>query len=485
MVKGARRWPWGLLRSAESGLRREADELAGGYLRSPGNVGLVVGLLVRDECLCLGYGKVDQGSALPPDAGTVFEIGSITKVFTAALLAEMAGRGEVRLDRPVAELLPPGVRVPSYRGRAITPAHLAEHTSALPRLPGNLLATATDMKNPYRDYRVTHLHEYLSGAAIGFPPGTGVAYSNLGAGLLGHALALRAGRPFEDLLAERVLRPLGLADTGITLSADQEARLAPGHTAKGEPTPNWDIPSLAGAGALRSTAAEMLTFLRANLDPPGTPAGAALRACHSPRPVAWWRRVGVGSWQALGLSAASLLIERAAPVPAGSLMFLAVFYLPVLAAVAWKGFWAGAWATAALWVGSLLLGTSWLRWVPAGVSLLFFLKGAGQAAGYFPLRGRVRLGWQEGAVGRGGTALWHNGGTGGYRGFVGFVAETRVGVAVLSNSANEVDSIGMGLLKRLHEASGTPADRRPDPATRSGRPDTTRSSPDHSSDGSE
>src|SRR3954454_12162939 len=179
----------GLLTSAESGLRRKADELAEGYLRSPGNVGLVVGLLVRDECLSLGYGKVAEDSARPPDAGTVFEIGSITKVFNAALLAEMAGREEVRLDQPVGELLPPGVRIPSYRGMAITLAHLAEHTAALPRLPGNLWATVTDMKNPYRDYHVTHLHEYLGGAAIGFPPGTGVAYSNLGAGLLGLALS--------------------------------------------------------------------------------------------------------------------------------------------------------------------------------------------------------------------------------------------------------------------------------------------------------
>ena len=79
-----------------------------------------------------------RGSSRPPDAGTVFEIGSITKVFTAALLAEMAGREEVRLDQPVAELLPPGVRIPSGRGRAITLAHLAEHTTALPRLPANL-----------------------------------------------------------------------------------------------------------------------------------------------------------------------------------------------------------------------------------------------------------------------------------------------------------------------------------------------------------
>lgn len=463
----------GLLTSAESSLRREADELADGYLRSPGNVGLVVGLLVREECLCLGYGKVAEDSDRPPDGGTVFEIGSITKVFTAALLAEMAGREEVRLDQPVAELLPPGVRIPSYRGRAITLAHLAEHTAALPRLPGNLWATVTDQKNPYRDYQVAHLYEYLSGAAIGFPPGTGVAYSNLGAGLLGHVLSLRAGRPFEDLLAERVLRPLALTDTGITLSDDQAARLAPGHTDTGEPTPNWDIPSLAGAGALRSTAAEMLTFLRKNLDPPGTPVGAALRACHAPRPVAWWQRVGVGALHALGLAAASLLVQWAAPVPPGSWKFLSLFLLPVSVALVWKGFWTGVWAAAAVWVGCLLLWGSWFAWAPAGVTLLAVLGVAGHIAGYLPLCSRVRLGWQEAALGHCGTALWHNGGTGGYRSFVGFVAETQVGVAVLSNSANDVDSIGMSLLKSLHEASGTPANRHPDPVTRSGSPATT------------
>src|SRR5262249_6834073 len=160
---------------------------------------------------------------------------------------------------------------------------------------------------------------------------------------------------------------------------------------------------------------------------------------------------------------------------------------PMLAALAWKGFWAGVWAAAAVWVGGLLLLSplfSWrtvdatllvihaLAWGSAGVSLLIFFPAAGRAAGYVPPRGRVRRG-QEGAVGPGGTALWHNGGTGGYRSFVGFVAETRVGVALLSNSANGVDAIGMSLLKRLHKASGTTANRCPDPATRSDSPTTT------------
>ncbi len=314
----------------------------------------------------------------------MFEIGSVTKVFTAALLAEMAGREQVRLNQPVAGLLPPGVRILSYRGWAIPLAHLAEHTAAPPRLRCNLWATATDMKNPYRDDQVAHLYEYLSRATIRFPPRTGAAYSNLGAGLLGHVLALRAGRPFEDLLGERVLRPLGLADTGITLSADQAARLAPGHTVKGEPTPNWDIPYLAGAGALKSTAAEMLTFLRANLDPPEMPVGAALRACHALRPVARRRRVGVGALPALGLAAASLLIQWPTPAPTGISKILVVLYLPVLAAFAWKGFWGG--------VG----GGGGVGWRTAAVELIVGVGAGWRIPAHLPRKRRARRRLREG-----------------------------------------------------------------------------------------
>ena len=310
----------------------------------------------------------------------------------------------------------------------------------------------TNKKNPYRDYRVEHLYEYLGGASVGFPPGTGVAYSNLGAGLLGHVLALRAGLPYDELLAARILRPLGLTDTAIALSADQASRLAPGHAATGEPTSNWDLPTLAGAGALRSTADELLIFLRANLDPPGTPAGAALApARYPPGGLAEADRVGIA--QAVGLAAASLLVQWAVPVSPGRWTFLAALILPVLVAEGWKGFWSGVWTAVAVWAGSWLLWGSGFGWAPAGVALLISLAVSGHAAGYLPPGGRVRLGWQEAEAGPGVLALWHNGGTGGYRSFVGFVPGSRVGVVVLSNSANDVDPIGMALLKALDEAS--------------------------------
>ncbi|SIO33956.1 CubicO group peptidase, beta-lactamase class C family [Singulisphaera sp. GP187] len=442
----------GLIEQADSPLRRKVDDVAGQYVRSTRNVGLAVGLLAGDESLVLGYGKIARDDDRTPDGQTVFEIGSVTKVFSAALLAEMSGRGEVGIDQPVAELLPPEVRMPSRRGEPITLAHLSEHTSALPRLPGNLWPTVTDQKNPYRDYQVSHLYEYLKGARVGFPPGTGAAYSNLGAGLLGHVLSLRAGLPYGELMAERILRPLGLTDTAIALSEDQASRLAPGHDAMGKPTANWDLPTLAGAGALRSTADEMVSFLRANLGPPDSPAGAALRACHAPRPVAWWRRIGVGIVQAVGLAAASLLVQWAAPVSPGRWTFLAALILPVLVAQGWKGFWSGVWTALAVWAGSWLLWGSGFGWAPAGVALLISLGVSGLASGYLPPGGKVRLGWQESALDDA-TALWHNGGTGGYRSLVGFEPDSRVGVVVLSNSANEVDTIGMALLKALLEST--------------------------------
>ena len=443
----------GLLEPAEAALRRKVDDLSGQYVRSTRNVGLAVGLLFSDESLVIGYGKIARDDDRMPDGHTVFEIGSVTKVFTAALLAEMVGRGEVGIDQPVAEMLPPGVQMPCRRGEPITLAHLSEHTSALPRLPGNLWPTVADQKNPYRDYQVSHLYEYLSKASVGFPPGTGAAYSNLGAGLLGHVLSLRAGMPYDELLATRILHPLGLTDTGIALSEDQTARLAPGHDAMGKPTSNWDLPTLAGAGALKSTADEMLTFLRANLEPPGTPAGAALRACHAPRPVAWWRRIWVGIGQGVGLAAASLLVQWAVPLSPGRWTFLAALILPVLVAQGWKGFWSGVWTALAVWAGSWLMWGSGFGWAPAGVALLISLGVSGFASGYLPPGARVRLGWQEAAIEGEATALWHNGGTGGYRSFVGFVPGSRVGVVVLSNSANDVDPIGMALLEALIEAS--------------------------------
>ena len=224
------------------------------------------------------------GSGVPGialDGNTVFEIGSITKVFTASLLADMVARGDVKLDDPVAKYLPKSVRVPSRGGKQITLLDLATQTSGLPRLPSNL--NPKDQNNPYADYTVDQLYAFLSGYELTRDIGAQYEYSNLGVGLLGHALALRAAKGYEDLLTERILRPLGMNDTRITLNPSMKSRLAPGHSASGAVVANWDLPTLAGAGALRSTANDLLKFLAANLDSTSTPLSRVLAMTHFAR----------------------------------------------------------------------------------------------------------------------------------------------------------------------------------------------------------
>jgi CubicO group peptidase (beta-lactamase class C family) len=241
-----------------------------------GKAGVVIGLLNPD-----GTRRVVPVADAPYDGRTLFEIGSITKVFTGILLAEMAERGEVRLDQPVQELLPQGVTVPARNGRTIRLVDLATHSSGLPRMPTNF--APADPANPFADYSADRLYEFLRSYQLPRDVGERVEYSNVGAGLLGHALALRAGKPYEALVTERILAPLGMTATRIVLSDEARARLAPGHSAAGQPVPNWDLTSLAGAGALRSSVDDMLTFLAANLNPPPTALGRAMRAAHAAR----------------------------------------------------------------------------------------------------------------------------------------------------------------------------------------------------------
>ncbi len=244
-------------------------------------VGLVVATIDTHGRNVVSYGRVAKDRDVTPDANTVFEIGSVTKVFTSLLLADMVERGEVRPDTPVADLLPKTVKVPSHNGRQITLLDLSMQSSGLPRLPGNL--RPADFTNPYVDYDAAKLYGFLSGFTLTRDPGEKYEYSNLGAGLLGHALSLKAGMSYGELVRKRILEPLGMHDTSIVLSDDQKKRLAQGYNASLAPTKNWDFDALAGCGALRSTANDLLTFLAANMELTDTPLKAALRRMRSVR----------------------------------------------------------------------------------------------------------------------------------------------------------------------------------------------------------
>ncbi len=243
-------------------------------------VGVVVCVVDDAGSCCLSDGLMAKGSDRKVDEKTVFEIGSITKAFTATLLADMVLRGEVALDDPVEKYLPPGSKVPARNGKQITLRHLATHRSGLPRLPDNI--EPADPDNPYADYTEKRMLDFLSKYELTRDPGEQYEYSNFGAGLLGFVLARKAGKPYEQLVIERVCTPLHMKNTRITLTDDMKSRLASGH-ADGKPVKNWDLDALAGAGALRATPLDMVNLIEANLKLADTPISKALQASYKDR----------------------------------------------------------------------------------------------------------------------------------------------------------------------------------------------------------
>lgn len=271
--------------------------------------GIVVGLIEPDGSRrVLIFGDAGEG-ARPLAAGSVFEIGSITKTFTGVVLADMVQRGEVKLDDPVAKYLPADVRVPSRNGRQITLLDLATHTSGLPRLPTGY--EPPDPSNPYADFAAEHLHAFLNGYELERDPGAKFEYSNLGMGLLGHALARAAGvESFQTLVADRVLRPLGLSMTAYARTGALAPWMTRGHDKEGAVVPYFDVAVLAGAGGLNSNVNDLMTYLEASIGEPATPLERAMREAHRghhvPRPG-----MGVGlGWMAMKRGALNLVGNR-------------------------------------------------------------------------------------------------------------------------------------------------------------------------------
>jgi CubicO group peptidase (beta-lactamase class C family) len=268
------------------------DKCVAQQKRAPG---IVVGILDDKGAKVFAKGVSENGQNAPVNGDTVFEIGSVSKTFTALLLQEMVDAGEVRLDDPISKYLPPSVKTPTRNGRQITLVDLATQTSGLPRMPDNF--TPKDNDNPYADYSVEQLYDFLSHCSLKRDIGQEYEYSNLGVGLLGHILALRAGTSYEALVVRRICDPLQMNSTRIKLTPELKSRLARGHDKDGDTVANWDIPTLAGAGALRSTVNDMLKYIAANAGLTNSPLSAAMAATQQPRHSAGaGRQIGL-IWQ--------------------------------------------------------------------------------------------------------------------------------------------------------------------------------------------
>lgn len=240
------------------------------------SVGMVVGVIEPAGRRVVAYGKLAANDSRVLDGDTVFEIGSITKVFTSLVLADMVQHHEVELSDPAAAYLPREVQMPQRNGRVITLEDLATHRSGLPRMPSNV--DPIDPSNPYADYAVHRLYAFLSSYQLSRNIDSRFEYSNLGGALLGHVLARRADVDYETLVETRVTKPLNMANTHVSLTEDMKSRLAVGHAYGLEPTPNWDLGALVAAGGLHSTANDLLTFLSAQLRYTETPLAPAMAA---------------------------------------------------------------------------------------------------------------------------------------------------------------------------------------------------------------
>ena len=269
-----------LLAAETQNLESQVDAQARPLIEDGVAVGFIVGVVQGDQTRIFAYGETEKGTGKVPAADTVFEIGSMTKVFTGTLLADMVQRQMVQLEDPIQKYVPESVTVPVKDEAPITLLHLATHTSGLPRLPDNL--APSDPKNPYADYSAERMFEFLNSHQLRRKPGE-FEYSNYGMGLLGTLLARHAGCSYEELLVERICEPLEMRDTRITLSDSMRSRLALPYNANLDLNNNWDLNAVAGAGGIRSTGADMLRFIQANLKDEGAPIVAALAASREKR----------------------------------------------------------------------------------------------------------------------------------------------------------------------------------------------------------
>ncbi len=250
----------------------DLDSLAHAFVEATGAPSVVLGVVVDGQRFVVGAGEV-HGAA--PDGHTLYEIGSVTKVFTSVLLADAVVRGETTLETPLTDVL--GTPVGAHEAGPIRLVDLATHTSGLPRLdPAMDQAEGHDARDPYATYNADALLAFLAGAQPATAPGEPSGYSNAAVGALGYALSQQAGTTYGALVADRVLRPLGMRETFLTIPDSLADRFATGGT-DAEPITAWSFgePTV-GAGGLRSSVSDLLTFAQAALDPGPTPLADAL-----------------------------------------------------------------------------------------------------------------------------------------------------------------------------------------------------------------
>ena len=262
-------------------LAEELDYLTGRYVK----MGAAIGIIDKNQQQQnIYYGSLSNHNSSPPDEHSIFEIGSITKSFTATLLAQMILDGKISLQDEVEPLLPQG-RMPVWGNTHITIEHLATHSSGLPKAPqssGQPLPPGFDPHDPYADYTAAYVYDYLTNyCSLLFEPGTQYFYSNTGFGLIGHILGLIDDSSYEELVTGEIFEPLGMEETSLFLSAEQLANLAPGHDDSLDSVKNYNAQDIfQGAGFIKSSLHDMMIYLKAQMGITDNPLADAIDMTH-------------------------------------------------------------------------------------------------------------------------------------------------------------------------------------------------------------
>lgn len=245
---------------------RDAAAMAGtAMFLNAGAPGLVIAVVRGDESVVAGYGETAPGSKVEPDGRSIVRLGSVSKVFATDLLAALAAEKRLDLSDPLARYAPQGMVPKSFDNRPITLLDLATHSAGLPRELAD--PAVTDGSNPFAAFRRDYYWNWITTHASAYAPATTALYSNYGYGLLGDALAKAGGKPYADLLTEKVIAPLALKDTTLRLSDQQKPRLMTGLDPFNKPDPNIEAPDIMAASAgVYSTADDMVRWMRWHLD---------------------------------------------------------------------------------------------------------------------------------------------------------------------------------------------------------------------------
>lgn len=380
-------------------LTSEIEQVSNKYVKKKKNKGLIIGIIKGDQQEIKSFGKLSQDKPFAPNKNTLFEIGSITSVFTTTMMMTSSQSGKIDLGDAIQGYLPEGIKAPKYHpyvcteitlppmlpnyeaerivsckphpfapDKCITFCDLASHTSALPNAPKGLyswnpMRFFSQKKDPYQDYTKKEMYEKLHKYELTAAPGAYYKYSNLGIALLGNIVSDVNGGTYTDLLEQTILQPLDMQTTKFELSETELYQLAPGHNRKGKLTNHWHFKGMAPSGGLKSSVSDLLKFVSANLNTENTILADAFAQVHQSRLDIHERKFDRPTWMGYGWFISTLSKESNLPI------------------------------------------------------------------------------------------VWQNGGTGGFRSFIGFNKDTQTGIVILSNSANSVDEMGFEILELLNKSN--------------------------------